>query len=79
MVNAWLVYPWLNMLQDPEEYYRPAGGLLTFDMHLGNLIEQSVPYHQDPEQSDTQRDSEELMDSLLGHFNLINAQLQQVN
>lgn len=67
------------LLQDPAEYFQPPGGLLTFDMHLGDRIEQSVPYQQDANPANSPAKSMKLDDAKMGHFNLVHAQLQQVS
>lgn len=66
------------LLQDPAEYYQPPGGLLTFDMHLGDLTEQSVPYHHGAKPANSTVKSK-LGDAKVGHFNLVNVQTQQVS
>lgn len=68
----------MPLSQDPEEYFRPPGGLLTFDMHLGDLINQSVPYQQEANPANSPAKSMKLDDTKTGHFNLVIAQLQQV-
>lgn len=53
--------------QDPPAYYDPLGGLLAFDMHLGEgLLEGAAPLHEGKNVSD-----------FGGHFALMNAQLAQ--
>ena len=54
-------------MQDPPEYYNPAGGLLAFEAQLGNLVNESV----------ITGDGMKLED-YWGHFNLVDAQLTQV-
>ena len=54
-------------VQDPPEYYDPPGGLLTFDLQLGDLVNKSVPSN-----------GGESLEDYSGHFELVNAQLQQV-
>lgn len=54
-------------MQDPPEYYNPPGGLLAFEAQLGNLVNESV----------ITGDGMKLED-YRGHFNLVNAQLTQV-
>ena len=54
-------------MQDPPEYYHPPGGLLTFDLQLGDLVNKSVPVNGGVAAGD-----------YIGHFDLVNAQLQQV-
>ena len=54
-------------MQDPPEYYNPPGGLLAFEAQLGNLVNESV----------ITGDGMKLED-YRGHFNLVNAQLAQV-
>ncbi|KAA6425748.1 MAG: glycosyltransferase family 77 [Trebouxia sp. A1-2] len=68
---------------DPPEYFRPAGGLLTFDMHLGDLVELSAPHQQvlhsvDNSQAVPRQRTLKLDADKTGHFNLVNAQIQQV-
>ncbi len=57
----------LMVVQDPPEYYNPPGGLLTFDLQLGDLVNKSVPVNGGVAAED-----------YIGHFDLVNAQLQQV-
>ena len=54
-------------MQDPPDYYNPPGGLLAFEAQLGNLVNESV----------ITGDGMKLED-YKGHFNLVNAQLTQV-
>ena len=54
-------------VQDPPAYYNPPGGLLAYQPQLGNLVNESV----------ITGDGMELAD-YNGHFNLVNAQLTQV-
>lgn len=54
-------------VQDPPEYFDPPGGLLTFDLQLGDLVNKSVPTN-----------GGETLEDYRGHFELVNAQLQQV-
>ncbi len=70
-------------MQDPPEYFRPAGGLLTFDMHLADLVEQSAPHQQvlhsvDNSQAVPRQRTLKLDADKTGHFDLVNAQIQQV-
>ena len=55
------------MAQDGPEYYSPRGGLLAFDMHLGDLVEASAP-----------TGNGRNLSFFEGHFRLVNAQLAQV-
>ena len=55
-------------MQDPPEYYNPAGRLLAFEAQLGNLVNESVIT------GDGMR-----LEDYRGHFNLVNAQLTQVH
>ena len=64
------------MLQDPDEYFRPPGGLLTFDLHLGNLVEQSSPYL--PDAAGKVANTMKLDSAKDGHFKLVNLQIRQV-
>ncbi|CAL8469429.1 g8970 [Coccomyxa elongata] len=57
----------LLWLADPPEYYNPPGGLLTFDLQLGDLVNKSVPVNGGVAAEDYS-----------GHFDLVNAQLQQI-
>ncbi|KAL0034633.1 hypothetical protein WJX77_000275 [Trebouxia sp. C0004] len=68
---------------DPPEYFRPAGGLLTFDMHLADLVELSAPHQQvlhsvDNSQAVPRQRTLKLDADKTGHFDLVNAQIQQV-
>ena len=54
-------------MQDPPEYYDPAGGLLAYEAQLGNLVNESVIT------GDGMR-----LEDYRGHFDLVNAQLTQV-
>lgn len=68
---------------DPPEYFRPAGGLLTFDMHLADLVELSAPHQQvlhsvDNSQAVPRQSTLKLDADKTGHFDLVNAQIQQV-
>lgn len=54
-------------MQDPPEYYDPPGGLLTFDLQLGDLVKKSAPTN-----------GGQRLEDFAGHFELVNAQLQQV-
>ena len=70
-------------MQDPPEYFRPAGGLLTFDMHLADLVELSAPHQQvlhsvDNSQAVPRQRTLKLDADKTGHFDLVNAQIQQV-
>ena len=53
--------------QDGPEYYRPPGGLLAFDMQLGDLLAAAAPSGDGADLSCYE-----------GHFRLVNAQLVQV-
>ena len=69
--------------QDPAAYFRPAGGLLSFDMHLHDLVEQSAPHQQvlhsvNSSQAEPRQRTMKLDQDKMGHFNLVNAQIQQV-
>ncbi|EIE21596.1 hypothetical protein COCSUDRAFT_17381, partial [Coccomyxa subellipsoidea C-169] len=57
----------LLWLADPPEYYDPPGGLLSFDFQLGDLVNKSVPTN-----------GGEALEDYKGHFELVNAQLQQI-
>ena len=72
-----------HAVQDPPSYFRPQGGLLSFDMHLHGLVEQSAPHQQvlhsvDNSQAVPRQRTMKLDDDKTGHFNLVNAQIQQV-
>ena len=69
--------------QDPPEYFRPLGGLLTFDMHLDDLVGLSAPHRQvlhsvDDSQAVPRQRTLKLDEAKAGHFKLVNAQVQQV-
>ena len=71
-------------VQDPAEYFRPPGGLLSFDMHLHDLVEQSAPHQQvlhsvNSSQAEPRQRTMKLDQDKMGHFNLVNAQIQQVS
>ena len=71
-------------VQDPPEYFRPKGGLLSFDMHLHDLVEQSAPHQQvlhsvDHSQAVPRQRTMKLDEDKTGHFNLVNAQIQQAS
>ena len=66
-------------MQDPPEYFRPPGGLLTFDIHLEDLVEHSAPHQHALQNSQAvMQRTLKLDDDKMGHFNLVNAQIQQV-
>lgn len=70
-------------MQDPPSYFRPKGGLLSFDMHLHGLVEHSAPHQQvlhsvDNSQAVPRQRTMKLDNDKIGHFNLVNAQIQQV-
>ena len=67
-------------MQDPPEYFRPLGGLLTFDIHLGDLVEQAAPHQHALQNSQAvpMQPTLKLDADKMGHFNLVNAQIQQV-
>lgn len=70
--------------QDPAAYFRPAGGLLSFDMHLHDLVGQSAPHQQvlhsvNNSQAEPRQRTMKLDQDKMGHFNLVNAQIQQVH
>jgi hypothetical protein len=54
--------------QDGPEYYRPRGGLLAFDMQLGDLLASAAP-----------TGGGASLSCFEGHFRLVNAQLAQVD
>lgn len=71
-------------VQDPAEYFRPPRGLLSFDMHLHDLVEQSAPHQQvlhsvNHSQAEPRQRTMKLDQDKMGHFNLVNAQIQQVS
>lgn len=75
--------PCLALIQDPPEYFRPGGGLLSWDMHLRDLVDKSAPHQQvvhsvNNSQAVPRQRSTLLDQHKMGHFNLVNAQIQQV-
>ncbi|KAL3140615.1 hypothetical protein ABBQ32_005185 [Trebouxia sp. C0010 RCD-2024] len=68
---------------DPPEYFRPTGGLLSWDMQLHDLVEKSAPHQQvvhsvNNSQAVPRQRSMTLDEDKMGHFRLVNAQIQQV-
>lgn len=70
-------------VQDPAEYFRPPGGLLSFDMHLHDLLDRAAPHPQvlhsvNNSQAEPRQRTMKLDEDKMGHFDLANAQIQQV-
>lgn len=55
------------MLQDPEEYYDPPGGFLTYISNVSSLLAASAPAANNKQ-----------LDNFAGHFALVNHQLREV-
>lgn len=69
--------------QDPAEYFRPPGGLLSFDMQLHDLLDRAAPHPQvlhsvNHSQAEPRQRTMKLDEDKMGHFHLVNAQIQQV-
>lgn len=59
-------------MQDDPEYFDPPGGLLSLDLHLGDLLEPA-------QHLDLDTSSPIQLENFKPHFNLVNVQLAQVS
>ena len=58
-------------MQDGPDYFDPPGGLLSLDLHVGDLLERASHLKIEP-------DKPIQLESFMPHFHLVNAQLSQV-